>query len=391
MTAQPRELAVGNIVRRVLGVIRDESEENRNGRGVSSNDVGIGNLPTGDPKEQPSLPTSHASYVAGTNAPITTTSLFSLLSHPSSRAPSPSGAPGAQYPIHCTPSSIPAKSILQKAQDLRAEVIEGIQEIVDELNQADDQIAGYALDYIHSNETILTHTPSMTLQKFLLKAAAKRKFTVIHAETSSSHHQQVSSATRVRSISEFDDEAGSERFQKVLTAAGVTVVVVPFSAIFALMSRVDKVLLDPHVVLADGGLVAAAGAGVITKAARMHRKPVVVLSGIYKLSPVYPFDTDALIEYGDPSQISAYGDGGVIGKMRLENPLFDFVSPYLVDLYITNLFVLPMILLQAGDTDARQWRSCSMLPVPYSGGPLPERRHDSCEFRGSMTENRIGS
>ncbi|KAL8926449.1 MAG: hypothetical protein Q9208_002992 [Pyrenodesmia sp. 3 TL-2023] len=315
---------------------------------------------------------SRASYVAGTNVPITTTSLFSLLSHPSSRAPSPPGTPGTQFSDSHTPSSIPAISTLQEAQDLRAEVIEGIQEIVDELNQADDQMAGYALDYIHSNETILTHTPSLTLQKFLLKAAAKRKFTVIHAETSPSHDRQVSTATRVRSSSALDDEAGSEQFQKILTAAGVMVVVVPFTAIFALMSRVDKVLLGPHVVLADGGLVAAAGAKVITKAARMHRTPVVVLSGIYKLSPMYPFDPGALIEHGDPSQVSAYGDGGVIGKLRLENPLFDFVPPDMVDLYITNLFVLPTILLQTGNTDARQWRSCSMLPVPYSGGSLPE-------------------
>lgn len=357
MAAQPRELAVGNIVRRVLRVIRDEAEENRNGQGVASSDAGggdrpdtsdlarsegIGNLSTDAPTEQRLQPPAQSSYVAGTNTPTTTTSLFSLLSHPSSRVPSPSETPGIYSRVRQTSSSIHAKLTLQDAQHLRAEVIEGIQEIVDELNQADDQMAGYALDYIHSNETILTHTPSTTLQKFLVKAAAKRKFTVIYAETSSDQHpHQVSSASMIRSTSESDYEASSEQFQKALTAASVTVVVVPFSAIFALMSRVDKVLLGTHAVVADGGLVAAAGAKAITKAAKMHRTPVVVLSGIYNLSPVYPFDTHALIEYGDPSQISTYGDVAVIGKMHLENPQFDFVPPDLVDLYITNLFVLP--------------------------------------------------
>ncbi|KAL8908623.1 MAG: hypothetical protein Q9207_000711 [Kuettlingeria erythrocarpa] len=358
VAAQPRELAIGNIVRRILGVIRDEAEENRNDQGVPCSDAGgrgrpdtsdldrsegIGNLSTDGPTEHRPQPTSQPSYVAGTNTPITTTSLFSLLSHPSSRLASPSETPGIDPRLRQTSGSIHAKSTLQDAQDLRAEVIEGIQEIVDELNQADDQMAGYAQDYIHSNETILTHTPSTTLQKFLVKAAAKRKFTVIYAETSSDYHHphQASSASMIRSTSESDVEAGSDQFKKALTAASVTVVVVPFSAIFALMSRVDKVLLGTHAVLADGGLVAAAGAKAITKAAKVHRTPVVVLSAIYNLSPVYPFDTHALIEYGGPSQINAYGDGAVIGKMYLENPLFDFVQPDLVDLYITNLFVLP--------------------------------------------------
>lgn len=360
VAAQPKELAVGNVVRRVLGVIRDEAEEDREGEpglysdagdgsrpgasGPKQKDVsglgrvgGSGVLPTGAHNERPSLLTSHASYIAGANVP-SATSLFSLLSHPPSKVPSPSGTPGPQSRGH-SPSTVPTKSIFQDPQDLRAEVVEGIQEIIEELNQADDQIASYALDHIHSNEIVLTHTPSMTVQKFLLKAAAKRKFTVVHAETSSTVHHQVLPVTKSRSTGGNDDEASSERFQKALTAAGVTMVVVPFSAIFALMSRVNKVLLGTHVVLADGGLVAAAGAQAITKAARMHRTPVVVLSGVYKLSPIYPFDTEALTEFGDPSQVNAFGDGDLIGKVGVENPLFDFIPQDLVDLYITNLFV----------------------------------------------------
>ncbi|KAI4129662.1 MAG: hypothetical protein LQ338_002145 [Usnochroma carphineum] len=358
VAAQPKELSVGNIVRRVLGVIRDEAEENRKSETGPYNETatgsrpeppdpkskdqsesgpsrGTGLLPSAAPNGRPPLLTSNASYVAGTNAPITT-SLFSLLSHPPSKAPSPSGTPGTQSPGRQSPSTIPAKPTLQDAQDLRAEVMEGIQEIIDELKQVDDQIAGYAPDHIHSNAIILTHTPSMTVQKFFLKAAAKRKFTVVYAETSPVDHL-ASPPANARSTTENHDEVSSRGFQKALTVAGITVVVVPFSAVFALMSRVTKVVLDTHVVLADGGLVAAAGAKAIAKAASVHRTPVVVLSGVYKLSPVYPFDTEALIEFGEPSKVIAFGDGHLVGKVGVENPLFDFVAPELVDLYITNL------------------------------------------------------
>ncbi|KAI9745770.1 MAG: hypothetical protein M4579_007636, partial [Chaenotheca gracillima] len=53
--------------------------------------------------------------------------------------------------------------------------------------------------------------------------------------------------------------------------------------------------------------------------------------------PVYPFDFEGLIEYGDASKIFGYEDGDLVQKVDVENPLFDYVPAELVDLYITNL------------------------------------------------------
>ena len=89
--------------------------------------------------------------------------------------------------------------------------------------------------------------------------------------------------------------------------------------------------------LANGGLVAAAGTKVIAHAAKVHHIPVVVVSGVYKLSPVYPFDFEALIEHGDSSKIIGYEEGDLVDKINIENPLYDYVPAELVDLYITNL------------------------------------------------------
>ena len=92
-----------------------------------------------------------------------------------------------------------------------------------------------------------------------------------------------------------------------------------------------------HAVIANGGLVAAAGARIIAKAAKIHRTPVIVVSGVYKLSPEYPFEFESLIEYGDPGHVIGYGDGELVDSLEVDNPLYDYVSPDLVDLYITNL------------------------------------------------------
>jgi hypothetical protein len=105
------------------------------------------------------------------------------------------------------------------------------------------------------------------------------------------------------------------------------------------MARVNNVILATHSVLANGGLVAAAGAKMIAQAAQVHQTPVVVLTGIYKLSPIYPFDVEELIEWGDAGVVARYEDAEFVEKVDVVNPVFDYVPPELVNLYISNLSV----------------------------------------------------
>jgi translation initiation factor eIF-2B subunit beta len=364
--AQPREIAVGNVVRRVLGVIRDESEEDRNGEAGTEDSGSVPQTPweqTGplmsshlnhkdlqtalnvegqsfgsiadSTASRPSLSTQ-PSFGPPTAGASSLASMFDLLSHPLSTTASQSNTPGYHSPsTHGSPIHH-SQSSFKSIKDLRAEVIEGIDEIIDELDVVDDQIASYAVEHIHSNEIVLIHGSSTTVQKFLLKAAAKRKFTVIHAESYPNNHQETH-ATMTGKKTHNEDELSAESFSKPLIAYGITVILIPDAAVFAMMSRVNKVILGTHVVLANGGLVAAAGSRVIAQAARTHRTPVVIVTGVYKLSPLYPFDFDALIEYGDSSKVLNYDDGDLVGKVDVENPLFDYVPADLVDLYITNL------------------------------------------------------
>ncbi|ORY12260.1 hypothetical protein BCR34DRAFT_600815 [Clohesyomyces aquaticus] len=380
-SAQPREVVVGNIVRRVLGLIREVVDEKLDEDANANSDFGNNSesqsqsqtqtqhdslhRPTlassistfsplkyaalepmdssfpsenmsdsGELTKRPPLLTSHTS----TAAPLVN-SLFGLFSQPDT--PSTSNTPtGHQSPD--SKSMVTALNLERLADftktnfDLKAEVMDGIRELQDELDQVDDQIAANALDHIHSNEIILTHTASTSVQTFLLAAARKRKFTVVHCETFPHDHTATHGVllTGKESDGHADD---AEEAWKPLTAAGIQVVMIPDSHVFAIMSRVNKVILATHTVLANGGLVAAAGAHMIAKAAKVHQTPVVVVSGVYKLSPVYPFDIQELIEYGDAGSVVPYEDGDFVDKVDVENPLYDYVPADLVDLYITNL------------------------------------------------------
>jgi translation initiation factor eIF-2B subunit beta len=69
------------------------------------------------------------------------------------------------------------------------------------------------------------------------------------------------------------------------------------------MSRVDKVIISTHAIMANGGLIANAGAYQICLAAKEFSIPVIVVSAMYKLTPLYPFDPMKLNELLSPNII----------------------------------------------------------------------------------------
>ncbi|KAK4896592.1 GCD complex subunit gcd7 [Elasticomyces elasticus] len=382
ISAQPKEIVIGNIVRRVLGVIREVADRDsetvadlsgseisgptspitgeRAGLPMRLSEFSSRDVLSGRPGTADSVASSTFSSAQPPqqqrpnlmNAP-TGTSLFSILQHPqqnpSRSTSSPYATPpaGTQSPaLRPSPTS---KSVISTTEaaggeslDIKAEVLDGLAELLDELSVVDSQIAESALEHIHSGEVILTHGSSRTVQKFLLTAAGKkRKFIVFVAESYPNGHGATHDTLLNGSfppVSPDDEGLGEKGRWKALTAAGVTVVLVPDTAVFALMPRINKVLLSPHAVMANGSLLAAAGTETICLAAKEHCVPVVVLAGVYKLSPVYPFDEEGMVEYGDPSKVLGFAeDGRFSNNVDIINPLSDFVGAEGVGLYVTNL------------------------------------------------------
>ena len=149
---------------------------------------------------------------------------------------------------------------------------------------------------------------------FLRAASRKRKFTVIVAETSPS----LSGRTTALELS----------------AAGISTILIPDSNIFSLLPRCSKVLLGPHLVLADGALLSIGGSLPLCVAASQMRVPVVIVGGMFKFSPEYLGESDwSMRDLGNP--------GEVLDEDRTEvlNPYYDVVPAALVSLYITNLSV----------------------------------------------------
>lgn len=246
--------------------------------------------------------------------------MFTLLSDPDF-IPSPSST-SQLGSGSSTPQRYPQST---NVQALKSEVIDGIEEIVDEIRQVDEQIQNYADIYIHPGDYIMVHQPSRTVQRFLTRAASKRKFTVLIVVDPSASH-----------IS--DDPYAS--FRKALTSGGSTVVNIMNVGLMAYMSRVDKVILGARAITSTGGVVVDSGAAAIARAAREQGRTVIVLGGVYKVSPDSRSHQEAFVEWGSPSKYVNFADGRMVGQVKVRNVVAEFVSSELVNTYVTNLYVI---------------------------------------------------
>ncbi|KAF8590077.1 nagb/rpia/CoA transferase-like protein [Ramaria rubella] len=277
--AQPKERSVGNVVLKMIHLIREE-------------------------------------HGAGSSAPANDASSFSLanfvlLGQPRRQrnAPKNIGLRSLQEDLSSVPDSF--------AKAIKPVIIEAIQDVQYELETVYESVAKNAKDHIHSDEIVLTIGASRTVEAFLKSAAHHRKFTVIVAETAPSY----TGRTMARSLS----------------SAGISTFLVPDSSIYAIMSRVNKVIIGAHAILANGGFIATTGSSLVVTAARAHSTPVIVCAGQFKFTRFTPiYRHHGALDYGNPSHVLGFQEGSLVDNVDVINPTFDYVEPELVDVFVTN-------------------------------------------------------
>jgi len=277
MSAQPHELAIGNMVRRVLAIVREES--------AAGGEVEVGD---GDGEGTGGGSSSEVGVPSAAVGP----SLIKMLDAP-------------QQPDY---SRRPLKAI-------KGQMIEAISELLDELQSAPTHIAEQAIEHIHSNEVILTHGHDPTVESFLRAAHKKRTFQVIVAETAPGGEGRLTA------------------FE--LAEAGINTTLIADAGVFAMMARVNKVIVGAHAVMANGGLMARSGCHLLALAAQHHAVPVVVCAGMYKLTPLFPSGPEPFNVLLSPQPMLPYNEG--LHAVDTPNPAFDYVPPELVSLLITNI------------------------------------------------------
>ena len=277
--AHPTAFSCGNVIRRILAVLRDEVEEDTMSTTVTSTSVA-----------EPLI-----------------SSMFNLLQKP-------------EQP-HQNRKNSSGSSGMKTKTDYRQVAIQGIKDLIDEIKNIDEGIQQIAIDLIHDHEILLTPTPdSKTVLKFLITARERsnRTFTVLVTEGFPNNTKN------------------AHEFAKKLAQHDIETLVVPDSAVFALMSRVGKVIIGTKAVFVNGGTISSnSGVSSVCECAREFRTPVFAVAGLYKLSPLYPFDVEKFVEFGGSQRILPRMDP----RKRLDtvNQITDYVPPENIDIYITNV------------------------------------------------------
>lgn len=201
-------------------------------------------------------------------------------------------------------------------EELKGAVIEELEQLQASIEHAHEDIKRKANQYIHARERILVFGFSRTVIAFLKEVSKFRKFEVFVSESAPSF--------------------AGHRMAVELARLGVETVAISDAAVFSVMSRVNKVVAAPHAVLANGGVIAHAGFHNVALAAKAHSVPVVAVTGLHKLCPLYAFDQDTFNAHGPPSEVLKFEDDFPYERVVVNNPSYCYVEPDLISIFVTN-------------------------------------------------------
>lgn len=146
-------------------------------------------------------------------------------------------------------------------------------EIADDIQNASDSIKAYATRYINDGDIVLTYSKSYAVSHFLQEAnssnGSNNRIRVICCET-------------------FPVLSGQE-FVLELANKGIKSYLIHDAAAYSVMSLCSKVVIGCHAILANGGVLVPSGGSNIVMAAKQFKVPVIVLSGMYKVTLMYSF------------------------------------------------------------------------------------------------------
>ncbi|KAJ3423390.1 translation initiation factor eif-2b subunit beta [Anaeramoeba flamelloides] len=202
-------------------------------------------------------------------------------------------------------------------KSLKSVVQKQMVDVEEELKFTYDAISEQGIDLIHANEIILTFGYSKIVLELFKEVYKMRKFEVVVAESSPSY--------------------SGHKMAEELSKLEIPTTLINDSAIFSIMSKVNSVIVGTRYVMANGGLVAEIGINNLAVAAKIHALPFIVLFGNYQLSPYFPYDQDTFNIMRSPDEIFDQSEMKNLSEnAQIINPQHDYVPPELITLFINN-------------------------------------------------------
>jgi len=152
------------------------------------------------------------------------------------------------------------KKMEVRQNNFKNEVLASIAEMITDNDSVYESVIEQSSQHINQNDRILTHGQSFLLAEFLKCAKTGRVGEDDKTQAGINFEVLVCETAPLFS---------GHRMAKVLQDSGLKVYVLPDSNVYSLMSRIDKVIISCQAILANGGLIAPAGAYQICLAAKV--------------------------------------------------------------------------------------------------------------------------
>eukprot|EP00920_Eleutheroschizon_duboscqi_P020997 GHVT01049538.1.p1 GENE.GHVT01049538.1~~GHVT01049538.1.p1 ORF type:complete len:390 (+),score=39.68 GHVT01049538.1:1235-2404(+) len=196
-------------------------------------------------------------------------------------------------------------------------IFEGISELIAEIDSPwSDAEHRAAHDFFLQDDVVLTYGYSLAVEN-VLKAVHRKK-----------------GPLRVV-VAGGDPERGGEKMASNLAADGMAITYIGDAAVFAVMSRIDKVVMGTVAVLSSGGAVTIAGGHNVALAAKAFSKPVIVMAPLFKLTHLPIFDHHRRNELLPPSFMLPGWSLDEAISVRI--PLYDYIPSTLLNIFITDI------------------------------------------------------
>ena len=204
------------------------------------------------------------------------------------------------------------------SNDLIDNILRNIEELIGELEGVSDSIKDQADEHINDNDIILTANHSDQLEELFIEASKTKKFKVYVTESAPSLSGLIQA--------------------KTLKKNNIDVTVIQDSAVYAIMPKVNKIIIGTRAIMANGGLVTYNGVYNLCLCAQIFSVPVVVVGGTFKLTPMFPFNHETFNDFLSPDSIlsNKLEYKGDISNIKFNTPAFDYVPPEMITIYITN-------------------------------------------------------
>ena len=213
---------------------------------------------------------------------------------------------------------ISVSNIEKISPDMMNNILQNIEELISELETTSDIIKEKANEHINDNEIILTANHSDQLEDFFIECSKTKKFKVIVSKSSPKLNGYIQAKNLIKN--------------------GIDTTLIEDTGIYSIMPKITKVIIGTRAIVANGGLISYNGIYNLCLFANMFNIPVIVVGGTFKLTPLYVFGHDTYNEFLSPDVI--FGKNvkfnGDIGNIRFNVPGYDYVPPELITIFITN-------------------------------------------------------